>query len=165
MTNWKKWMARSLCVIVLALGLALPAAADVGPKPSVEVALRGLEGRRYYVTLLADREGSGPWSAENDYSDWMGDKAAWEIRVDPGLDAVGIYPAHSNLYYCPSKKILTQMKGLAGGCLLEISLKGDILDLCVNGERTLICRLQKGYADGESVSWSGFVKDGKVLFA
>lgn len=94
-----------------------------------------------------------------------GDKAAWEIRVDPGLDAVGIYPAHSNLYYCPSKKILTQMKGLAGGCLLEISLKGDILDLCVNGERTLICRLQKGYADGESVSWSGFVKDGKVLFA
>ena len=85
--------------------------------------------------------------------------------MDPGLDAVGIYPAHSNLYYCPSKKILTQMKGLAGGCLLEISLKGDILDLCVNGERTLICRLQKGYADGESVSWSGFVKDGKVLFA
>ena len=78
MTNWKKWMARSLCVIVLALGLALPAAADVGPKPSVEVALRGLEGRRYYVTLLADREGSGPWSAENDYSDWMGDKDAWE---------------------------------------------------------------------------------------
>ena len=94
-----------------------------------------------------------------------GDKAAWEIRVEPGLDAVGIYPAHSNLYYCPSKKILTQVKGLAGGCLLEISLKGDSLDLCVNGERTLICRLQKGYADGESVSWSGFVKDGKVLFA
>ena len=78
MTAWKRTWCRFLLVLTLAMGLALPAAADVGPKPSVEVVLQGLEGQRCYVTLLADRKGSGPWSAEHDYSDWMGDRAAWE---------------------------------------------------------------------------------------
>ena len=36
-----------LALLVLTAGLALPAAADMGPKPSVEVVFRGLEGQRY----------------------------------------------------------------------------------------------------------------------
>ncbi len=93
-----------------------------------------------------------------------GEKAAWEIRMEPGLHTVGVYPAHSSLYYCPSKKLLTRVKGLEEGCTLEICLQGDILDLCVNGDRTLIGRLEKGYAEGNTISWSGFVKDGKAVF-
>ena len=59
---------------------------------------------------------------------------------------------------------MTRVKGLEEGCTLEICLQGDILDLCVNGDRTLIGRLEKGYAEGNTISWSGFVKDGKVVF-
>ena len=81
MTFWRKARRRLLaCLLLAALtaALALPAAADVGPKPSVGLLLEGLEGRRYFVTLLADRTGSGPWSAESEYSDWMGDHDAWQ---------------------------------------------------------------------------------------
>lgn len=78
MSKWKSAARALLLLALLTVGLALPAAADVGPKPSVEVVLEGLEGRRCYVTLLADREGYGPWSAGRAYSDWMGDRAAWE---------------------------------------------------------------------------------------
>ena len=57
MTVWKKarriWGMVCL-LLVLAAGLALPAAADVGPKPSVEVVFQGMEGRRYYATLLGN---------------------------------------------------------------------------------------------------------------
>ena len=40
MKRWKNWTRRLtllLAVVVLAVGAALPAAADMGPKPSVEV--------------------------------------------------------------------------------------------------------------------------------
>ena len=85
MAFWREARRKLLaCLLLAALtaALALPAAADVGPKPSVELLLEGLEGRRYFVTLLADRTGSGPWSVESEYSDWMGDHDAWQAFHD-----------------------------------------------------------------------------------
>lgn len=51
-----------LCVL-LVLMLPMPARADVGPKPSVAVNFKGLEGERYYATLLSLKESTGPFSA------------------------------------------------------------------------------------------------------
>ena len=94
MAVWKKarriWGMVCL-LLVLAAGLALPAAADVGPKPSVEVVFQGLEGRRYYVTLLGNVPQYGPWSAEEEYLDWKGDPEAWE--------AFAAYPAPEGWYF------------------------------------------------------------------
>lgn len=77
-----KHLRTGLVTLVLAvlttLTLALPAGADVGPKPSVTVKIQGLEGRRYAVTLLSDAQQYGPWSARPDYQDWMGDRALYE---------------------------------------------------------------------------------------
>lgn len=80
-----------LALLVLTAGLALPAAADMGPKPSVEVVFRGLEGQRYQVTLLADVTQYGPWSANQGYSDWMGDPEGWDAFAD--------YPAPEGWYF------------------------------------------------------------------
>ena len=94
MTVWKKgrrvWGMVCL-LLVLAAGLALPAGADVGPKPSVEVVFRGLEGRRYYATLLGNVAQYGPWSAEEEYLDWKGDPEAWE--------AFAAYPVPEGWYF------------------------------------------------------------------
>lgn len=80
-----------LAVLVLAAGLALPAAADMGPKPSVEVVFQGLEGQTCQVTLLSNRTQYGPWSVNSSYQDWMGDKDAWE--------AFAGYPAPAGWYF------------------------------------------------------------------
>lgn len=80
-----------LTILLLAAGLALPAAADMGPKPSVEVVFRGLEGEHYQVTLLSDRARYGPWSAGSTYQDWMGDADAW--------NAFASYPAPEGWYF------------------------------------------------------------------
>ncbi len=81
MKRWKNWTHRLtllLAVVVLAVGAALPAAADVGPKPSVELNFQGLEGQRFYATLLGNVTQYGPWSAKEEYLDWRGDPEAWE---------------------------------------------------------------------------------------
>ena len=36
--------------------------ADMGPKPSVSIKVEGIEGMKYFVTLLSDKEQYGPWS-------------------------------------------------------------------------------------------------------
>ena len=38
--------------------------ADTGPKPSVVVDIKGLEGQEYWVTLLAKEESTGPYSVD-----------------------------------------------------------------------------------------------------
>ena len=73
---WGNTFCFLMALVMLCTGLALPAAADMGPKPSVEVLFQGLEGERYQVTLLSDRVQYGPWSAKEDYQDWMGDQEA-----------------------------------------------------------------------------------------
>ena len=84
MKRWKNWTRRLtllLAVVVLAAGAALPAAADMGPKPSVEVVFQGLEGQCFYATLLGNVTQYGPWSAKEEYLDWRGDPEAWEAFV------------------------------------------------------------------------------------
>lgn len=91
MKKIRQWGRRLVLLLVLAVGLALPAAADMGPKPSVEVIFQGLEGQRYQVTLLSNRTLYGPWAAGKDYQDWMGERAAW--------DAFTAYPAPEGWYF------------------------------------------------------------------
>ena len=78
-------------VLVLAVILALPAAADIGPKPSVAVRIKGLEGQRYAVTLLSDAPLYGPWSADPEYQDWMGERELFDAFAD--------YPAPEGWYF------------------------------------------------------------------
>lgn len=56
----------------------ITAQADIGPKPSVVIEFEGLEQEEYYVTLLSEKDSTGPWSAGNDYYDYMGDKSAFD---------------------------------------------------------------------------------------
>lgn len=81
MKRWKnrahRWILL-LALAVLAAGTALPAAADMGPKPSVEVVFQGLEGQHFYATLLGNVSQYGPWSADETYLDWRGDPEAWK---------------------------------------------------------------------------------------
>lgn len=77
----KKRTAFLLTLTVLwALLLPVTASADMGPKPSVTVTFQGLEGERYYATLLSSQESTGPWSAGSSYSgkDEETDREAWE---------------------------------------------------------------------------------------
>lgn len=76
-TRCSRSLLAVLAFLLLTAMLALPAGADVGPKPSVEVSIQGLEGRPYSVTLLGDQTRYGPWSADKAYQDWMGDYDAW----------------------------------------------------------------------------------------
>jgi hypothetical protein len=59
-----KKFVRSLLLCIVALKAVVPtiAYADVGPKPSVVVAFRGLQDN-CYVTLLSKTESTGPYSA------------------------------------------------------------------------------------------------------
>ena len=60
-----------LILLALLPVLALPVLADSGPKPSVYLSFRGLEGTECYATLLADRPDIGPWYVDQEYQDWM----------------------------------------------------------------------------------------------
>lgn len=63
----KKTWKRLLLFIGIIFGLSVPltAHADVGPKPSVHIRFKGIEGETYYGTLLANVESTGPYSAWN----------------------------------------------------------------------------------------------------
>ena len=59
-----QFLRRVLVLCLLLPMLLLPARADTGPKPSVVVRFQGIEpGTRYYVTLMAQEESTGPHSS------------------------------------------------------------------------------------------------------
>lgn len=64
-------------LLLLTLLIPMTAGADAGPKPSVNITFSGLEDQTYYVTLLSERDSTGPWSAGNEYYDYL-DRDAWE---------------------------------------------------------------------------------------
>lgn len=67
----KRILPLLICVCV---GFALfPASsgADMGPKPSVVIDFKGLEGENYYVTLLSKTDSTGPYSAITRGSDYV----------------------------------------------------------------------------------------------
>lgn len=58
----KKAMQLLLCALVICTLLPVGARADMGPKPSVQIALEGLDGELCYGTLLSERASTGPAS-------------------------------------------------------------------------------------------------------
>lgn len=93
-----------------------------------------------------------------------GENTCYEIRIDPEMKTVGVYPEHSNLYYHPTKRILTNVKGLEEKVTLEIVMSEDILDICINEERTLVCRMKETWRGEETGVIGCFVKDSKAEF-
>lgn len=67
----KKRILMLVCVLMI-LSVPLTAFADMGPKPSVVIDFQGLEGKRYYATLLSKEKSTGPFSAVEDTGeeDW-----------------------------------------------------------------------------------------------
>lgn len=51
-----------LIAMVIFLLVPMKAFADMGPKPSVVLNFKGLEGEKYYVTLLSETDSTGPYS-------------------------------------------------------------------------------------------------------
>ena len=73
--------------LALACGLllAVPAFADIGPKPSVDVDFQGMEGHDYAVTLIfPEEECAGPWGYENwrAYHPDDGPQEYWQAMAD-----------------------------------------------------------------------------------
>jgi len=76
-------MKRRIWAVMLFFVLLIPmftvtASADIGPKPSVTLSFKGLEDEKYYVTLLADTDSTGPWSKNGLFRDSYGDVKVWE---------------------------------------------------------------------------------------
>lgn len=96
----KKAMKKKVCMLVCGLLLAvglfpLPAMADTGPKPSINITFEGMEeGRLCYGTLLSKTESNGPnsvWNGkeedaahnENEQYDWKAfDRSTWKAFVE-----------------------------------------------------------------------------------
>lgn len=57
----KKKILMLVCMLMI-LSVPLTAFADMGPKPSVVIDFQGLEGERYYATLLSKEKSTGPFS-------------------------------------------------------------------------------------------------------
>lgn len=57
-----KWMVVAFILGILIMVPSGVVYADTGPKPSVVLQLNGIEAKEYYVTLLSDKMGYGPWN-------------------------------------------------------------------------------------------------------
>ena len=84
-----KWFA---CFVAIFACLALPVTvkADMGPKPSVVIEVVGFEGKEYCVTLLSERDSTGPWSHGNEYYEYMGKEQAFDA-FESYVDEDGYY--------------------------------------------------------------------------
>ena len=74
-----------LLALFMVLAAAVPAFADMGPKPSVTVDFNGMEGRDYAVTLIFPAEEcAGPWGHESwrDYKPGDGPQEYWKALAD-----------------------------------------------------------------------------------
>ena len=79
--NRKKMILISVvCLMVLInfFAVSTTVKADIGPKPSVVIEVIGFEEKEYYVTLLSERDSTGPWSYGNKYYDYMGEEWVFE---------------------------------------------------------------------------------------
>lgn len=81
-TMKKRWRSILTALLLLLPLTAMPVSADVGPKPSVVVALEGLEGRTCWGTLLSQQEGTGP------YGRFYEEEAAEDPEEDRALRAL-----------------------------------------------------------------------------
>lgn len=76
--NFLKPLFCLLCSVLFLLPTALPAFADMAPKPSVELTLYVYNDQHYAVTLLGNTTSTGPWSTDTEYQSSFGSYATWE---------------------------------------------------------------------------------------
>ncbi len=74
----KKRFCTILMLVLFSCMAAMPAHADMGPKPSVNITVEGLQGKEYAISLIAPYEYYGPWSIEREYSEENGAKESWD---------------------------------------------------------------------------------------
>lgn len=64
----------------------------------------------------------------------------YELRLSPPLRQVDLRPVASAAMHHDANRTLAAVEGLDGPVTLEVICRGDIIDVCVNGRRTLISR-------------------------
>lgn len=92
MKKWYEKTIRIMCILFLGILCVQPLQvhADTGPKPSVIVEIEGIEDEIYYVTLLSEKESTGPWSAGGGYEEWYENEEVWE-KFNTYVDTDGFY--------------------------------------------------------------------------
>ena len=83
--NVRKRLFAVCLALLVALLAAVPAFADIGPKPSVDLTFQGMEGRDYAVTLIFPQEEcAGPWGHESwrEYQPGDGPQEYWQALAD-----------------------------------------------------------------------------------
>lgn len=86
----KTLLAFLACLFAAVFVLPLTVSADMGPKPSVTVAVEGADGRDFYGTLLSERDSTGPQSAYDpeihgpsyQYSEGYGDEEVFRQFIE-----------------------------------------------------------------------------------
>lgn len=89
------------------------------------------------------------------------DGLAYEIRIEPFRGKVAVYSPADNPFGEYPNRTLYQVEGLLADVTLRIRFRKNILHLCVNDNRTLVCRLNG--AEGKCRIGS-FSKDGSCAF-
>lgn len=80
----KKAISALLLILVLLAMFPMTALADVGPKPSVVIDFKKLDGETYYATLLSSVKSTGPFSA-------LGDGSESYVHYQPGDEGYEIF--------------------------------------------------------------------------
>lgn len=89
--NMKKRILAAVMIFILLIPfINTKASADSAPKPSVVVKIKELENENYYVTLLSEKESTGPWSSSKDYYPVYGSREIWE-KFNSYSDSDGYY--------------------------------------------------------------------------
>ncbi len=80
----KRILPLLVCICVGFTLLPVFSGADMGPKPSVVIDFKGLEGETYYATLLSKTDSTGPYSAiaeKSDHAMYKSGDADYDIFV------------------------------------------------------------------------------------
>ena len=104
----KRLTALLILLLVFALAMPLAAFADIGPKPSVRVTFTGAGGREFYVTLLSQASGTGPYSAEPGRS-WGNDLE----ENEPVRQAMAAYQDPDGFYFLQTAWQCSETRPLA----------------------------------------------------
>lgn len=91
-------MKKLLLCLCAMLTLSVSVFADSGPKPSVNVTLRGLDGARWYATLLSETDTTGPYSVLDKYYKVPPEELA-EWEADPAWRAFQSYEDADGYYF------------------------------------------------------------------
>lgn len=79
----QKFRGIIICIVLMFVIFPVPAHADTGPKPSVQVDFTDMENELYYVTLLSQSDSTGPATAydgNNQYACYQEGDEGYEIR-------------------------------------------------------------------------------------